>query len=171
MKTPKSTGKHLAFFIICILLSIGIMGIIFYFSAQNGLTSSNSSGRFSKIIIKILTPVFPDALIDFIRTYVRKIAHFTSYFGLGLTTGLAMHEWLIINRPENVCRFKYYLIPFAVCVLYAISDEIHQIYIPGRDGKPADVCLDSSGVILAVLIVWVITILFKRHSSRSVFIL
>ncbi len=50
-------------------------------------------------------------------------------------------------------RHKY-LIPvcFAMAVLYGISDEIHQFFVPGRAMDPFDVFIDSVGIFFATLI-------------------
>ncbi|MEF2639337.1 MAG: VanZ family protein, partial [Lachnospiraceae bacterium] len=44
------------------------------------------------------------------------------------------------------------LIPFALGVLYAASDEFHQLFVPGRSGQVRDVCIDSSGVMIGILL-------------------
>ena len=40
---------------------------------------------------------------------------------------------------------KAYAIAFVLSVIYAVTDEIHQIFVPGREGKISDVVIDSSG--------------------------
>jgi VanZ family protein len=39
-------------------------------------------------------------------------------------------------------------------VLYAVSDEVHQLYVPGRNGSPWDVGIDACGVLVAVVFLW-----------------
>ena len=41
---------------------------------------------------------------------------------------------------------------FALGALYAVSDEIHQAFVPGRTGAPLDVAIDAIGVALGVVI-------------------
>ena len=43
---------------------------------------------------------------------------------------------------------------FLVGLLYAVSDEIHQLYVPGREASLHDVGIDAAGVLLALLLVW-----------------
>jgi VanZ family protein len=43
---------------------------------------------------------------------------------------------------------KAYVWAFAICVLYAASDEIHQTYVPGREGRRRDVVIDTAGMLL-----------------------
>jgi len=51
---------------------------------------------------------------------------------------------------------------FALGGLYAISDELHQMFVPGRMGRPLDVAIDALGVACGVL-VWQST----RHRRPS----
>lgn len=39
-------------------------------------------------------------------------------------------------------------IAFIVAVLYAVSDEIHQTFVPTRGGMPRDVLIDTAGITL-----------------------
>lgn len=43
---------------------------------------------------------------------------------------------------------------FIVGLLYAVSDEIHQLYVPGREASVIDVGIDAAGLLLALLLVW-----------------
>ncbi len=40
---------------------------------------------------------------------------------------------------------------FVAGVLYAVSDELHQHFVPGRVGAPLDVAIDAGGVLLGIL--------------------
>jgi VanZ family protein len=37
-------------------------------------------------------------------------------------------------------------------VAYAVSDEIHQTFVPGRQGSVLDVLIDSAGVVIGILV-------------------
>jgi VanZ family protein len=37
-------------------------------------------------------------------------------------------------------------------IAYAITDEVHQLFVPGRVGAPLDVVIDSVGVAAGVLL-------------------
>jgi VanZ family protein len=39
----------------------------------------------------------------------------------------------------------------AIALAYAISDEYHQTFVPGRDGNPVDVAIDAAGIAIAAL--------------------
>ena len=38
------------------------------------------------------------------------------------------------------------------CILYAMSDEFHQLFVPGRSGEIRDICIDSLGALLGIII-------------------
>jgi VanZ family protein len=67
---------------------------------------------------------------------LRKLAHLTEYAILG---GLLARA---TGRPP---------LAIALGVVYAITDEIHQTFVPGRAGRPLDVAIDAVGVCLGVL--------------------
>lgn len=45
---------------------------------------------------------------------------------------------------------KKYLISILICIIYATSDEIHQIFVPGRACQIRDILIDSIGSITGV---------------------
>jgi len=70
-------------------------------------------------------------------TILRKGAHVTEYAILGLLLVRALGREL----PA-----------FLVGVAYAITDELHQHFVGGRHSSPIDVAIDSTGVLIGVLI-------------------
>ncbi len=68
---------------------------------------------------------------------LRKIAHAGEFAVLGALLLRAL-------RDERAA--------FAAGVAYAISDEVHQLFVPGRAGSPLDVAIDSVGVAVGVLL-------------------
>ncbi len=49
----------------------------------------------------------------------------------------------------------------AIAFAYALSDELHQSYVPGRDADPFDVLVDAAGIALAGLAI------SRRQKARS----
>lgn len=70
---------------------------------------------------------------------LRKLAHMTE-FGL---------LWLLLHRALDWQAPRAAAI---VAVLYAVSDELHQTTVDGRNGTPVDVAIDAAGVGLAALL-------------------
>ena len=74
---------------------------------------------------------------------VRKLAHFTEFALLGA---------LALNAARHLQLRHPLALSWAFSVLYAASDEIHQLFVPGRAGMITDVCIDSCGALLGVLL-------------------
>ena len=54
-----------------------------------------------------------------------------------------------------------------IAVLYGVSDEIHQAFVPGRTPDVADVGADAVGAATALIAAWAWAILLRRRSSVS----
>ncbi|MFC1638541.1 VanZ family protein, partial [Patescibacteria group bacterium] len=52
----------------------------------------------------------------------------------------------------NVTKKEGALLALVFSFAYAVSDEIHQLFVPGRDGKLSDVGIDLIGIVLMVVI-------------------
>ncbi|MSX02948.1 MAG: hypothetical protein F2813_07285 [Actinobacteria bacterium] len=70
----------------------------------------------------------------------RKILHATEY---GVLFGL---WWRAFN-------WRAPLAAAAIAILWAASDEYHQLSVQGRHGTPVDVLIDSTGVLIAWLLI------------------
>ena len=68
---------------------------------------------------------------------LRKLAHTAEFAVLGALLMRAVRQEL----PA-----------LALGISYAVSDEIHQRFVPGRVGSPLDVVIDSAGVAVGVLL-------------------
>lgn len=122
--------------IISIILLIFWCFLIFYFSNQPGSVSNVSSGVIVNFIKKIIPGNYHT--ITFI---VRKLAHISIYFILYLLT---------FNCFKRFNKRKYAIY---FCLLYAVSDEIHQLFVVNRSCELRDILIDMIGVVLAYLII------------------
>jgi len=132
--------------IISTALLILWMGVIFGFSAQPAADSSQLSGAVRETVVKIVEKVFPSLLDEadkeqtdggLLTALIRKTAHFSCYLVLGI---LAMFTLLSYGVEK-----KRYLFALVFCILYAVSDEVHQVFVPGRAGRVTDVLIDTAG--------------------------
>lgn len=121
--------------------------VIFLMSSFNSEVSSSQSG----IIVNFIAKLFNINNIELLGLIVRKIAHFTEYFILGV---LVCNLFKIYNK--NI------IIGIILCILYALSDEVHQLFISGRHFAMFDVLIDSIGVIIGHIIYKVCLIIFKK---------
>jgi VanZ family protein len=143
-------------FVINLGLLVSWMILIFYMSNQ----PADISNKQSDLIIKLFYYIGIDlnsSLGEITSFVIRKAAHFTEYFILYCLT---------INVLKFYFNIKKAAIYSLLIVLgYAISDEIHQYFIPGRDMAIRDVIIDFSGGILGFIInIIIYKIKFIRRS-------
>ena len=79
------------------------------------------------------------------HTFVRKTAHFTEYAVLGFFTYKAV-------SCDVKDRKKAVLMAQLISTGYASTDEIHQMFVPGREGKVFDVMIDSCGAFCGIMV-------------------
>jgi len=122
------------------------MIIIFYFSHQPVNESSQLSEGISKPIVEKLESIIKTDIVEEKFDYlIRKIAHFTEYMILGILMYIA-------SSKNNIPRNKKVLWCILLCALYAITDEVHQAFVPGRAPRVFDVLIDTAGSITGILI-------------------
>lgn len=113
------------------------MFLIFLMSSFDATESTNQSN----FIVNIITNIFKIENIELLSFIIRKLAHFTEY----LILGLLVANMFTKNNINNL-----YLISIILCIIYATSDEIHQLFVPGRACQLRDVLIDSIGSITGV---------------------
>lgn len=123
--------------IINIIILFLWMGVIFIMSSFNADDSGSQSG----LIVNVLSRFVSIKNISMASFIIRKLAHFTEYFILGV---------LALNCLKDYIAKKDILISIIFCFLYASSDEFHQTFVPGRAGLFTDVLIDSCGAIAGV---------------------
>ena len=114
---------------IMIVMAFTMMGIIFLFSSCN----ANISSMQSDMIVKLINNVIP--INSF---FIRNLAHFSLFFIL---------ELILFLTVKNI------YLSFFISSGYALLDEFHQYFVPGRSCELRDVLIDISGCILAILII------------------
>ena len=132
--------------------------MIFKFSGSSGFNSTKQSRGITYNIIKILDGNKLNEreltkLTKRINPVIRKIAHFSIYMILAIFTYMFIEELNIKSKSEKECLRKKILYTCIFCIIYAIFDEIHQIYVPGRTGKVIDVVIDTLGAFMGIAII------------------
>lgn len=131
------------------------MLIIFLFSSQNAIKSESLSDSLVSTTIDIVVKVTnikvntqeKEKIVDNTRLFVRKTAHFTSYFILGILAYLIFSN---VNLPTKKVIFYTILL----CFIYACSDEAHQLFSSGRTARILDVLIDTCGSMCACFIAY-----------------
>lgn len=78
---------------------------------------------------------------------VKKSGHFLGYALLGISFLLALKSWK--PKPGQLAVMLSFL--------YAVSDELHQLYTPGRHSSPVDVLIDTLGAAAGVIVISLVT--------------
>ncbi len=149
---------------ILLFLVILWMGIIFYFSNMVSYKSDEKSDQvIDSTVIKIAKFFKSDITLeeqDIIYRYsiypVRKYAHVFEYFVLFVLLFLYLDCYKISFKNKLI----YALI---ISILYACSDEVHQLFVEGRDGRVIDVIIDSCGSFIGLVLCYFI----KRKKCKN----
>ncbi|MBP3914568.1 MULTISPECIES: VanZ family protein [unclassified Clostridium] len=124
-------------------LLIGWMLLIFFMSNQ----PADISNKQSDLAINLFSIIGIDLnnhLGEIASFVVRKAAHFTEYFILYCFSIAVCKHYVDIKKARIYCLF--------IVLGYAISDEIHQYFIPGREMAIRDVAIDFSGGVLGFIV-------------------
>ena len=146
--------KNKALAVIFWILCAAVMYIIFMFSSATGEESKEvSENLLSKII-------------EFIGNFIshntlRKLAHFSEFAALGFCFTGAIHY--------TFGKRKFYL-PLIPSFIYAVSDEIHQYFVPERACRIFDIFVDTCGIVTGIgiflLLIMIITKITEKRSSK-----
>lgn len=140
-------------------LLIGWMVLIFFMSNQ----PADISTKQSDLVIKLFASIGIDLnthLGELTSFVVRKGAHFTEYFILYCFSIAVCKNYVDIKKARIYCLF--------IVLGDAISDEIHQYFIPGREMAIKDVAIDFSGGVLGFIVSWIIyKVKFKSNDNSN----
>ncbi len=137
--------------IISIVLLVAVMVTIFLLSHQNGEESSQTSG----FVTKLLNTIFRGNAPEFI---VRTFGHFSEFAALGFLLNNCLYAFTEKRKP---------LICITLSWAYAWTDEIHQIFIPGRAFQISDLLVDLAGIIVGTAIICTIIFIIEKRKHKA----
>lgn len=152
--------------IILITLILGTFYVIFGFSSQDSKKSGGLSEKVTTFIaekfniLKDKTTQERENIINKMEKVIRKLAHFSIYTVVGI---LLMSFISTYNLKEGI----RIIVSLVIGIIYAISDEIHQSFVPGRSPQITDVMIDTMGVLLGILLVMLCLNLFSKIKQRT----
>ncbi|MDO4562901.1 MAG: VanZ family protein [Clostridia bacterium] len=132
---------------VVILVLLGVLRT-FAFSAQ---TSEESGALSDSLIYRVMVNFsFFSAMDEAARMsyveeasfYVRKGAHMFLFATLAAACVMMFLVWQGKSRSA-----------FIMCTIFAVTDELHQLFVPGRSGELRDVCVDMTGVLIIFALV------------------
>lgn len=129
------------------------MLLIFLLSNE---VASTSSGRSNEIVRYLTTSFHFDFPQEFLIFITRKAAHIIAYFILGI---LAFN----VASTHKFEHRRAILLSIIFAFAYAISDELHQLFVPGRSGEIRDILIDTTAAALGIYLYY--CIINKRQNS------
>ena len=147
----KTTFQKIYFYV-SIIIVLSLLVLIFCLSHQNGEESTETSGWFTSL----LNFIFPFELTE---DFVRTMAHFSEF---------ACISFFMNNL---FVAYKEKLIPLIACSLsffYAITDEIHQIFVPGRACQFLDMMVDLAGIVSGMFVFTILYLLTNKLINKKV---
>ena len=135
--------------------------VIFGFSSQDGEASGGLSRNITNKILQIsnkynaLGQEEKEQIANKTEKIIRKVAHFSIY----TVVGLLLMGLLSTYKIKENWRM---ILSILLGMIYAVSDEIHQSFTPGRSPRIADVYIDTLGVILGILLILLFIKIYER---------
>jgi len=140
------------------------MFLIFSFSSQAAEQTNQLSLKITQKIIDmnlLVLPdgVEPDAYLLLANRWIRKAAHFFLFMILGFLISQVLNVWV-----KN--RLYTSVVSLIISAAYAVSDEYHQMFVPGRNAAWKDVFIDTIGAVLGILLSLLIIQAFKKRKVK-----
>lgn len=150
MRNPKIKKVYIGIIIMGLFI---IMTFIFMMSAKPVEQSADMSYMIDENICRIFIDEYESlprsqqtAIAMKLDFWVRKSAHCFEYIILGIMLTLTAG---IFSKT----RERQYLIALCAGSAYALLDEMHQYFVPGRSCEFRDIVIDSIGVVIGVVVV------------------
>ncbi|WP_434283181.1 VanZ family protein [Clostridium botulinum] len=148
-------SKKLAYFIPSFIWMV----VIFTFSNQPGESSNKNNFFVADVLTKGKIDLFKHIDYNFLNFLIRKAAHITEYLILFMLLYYAFKKTFYKNLKIKAA---------IITILYACTDEFHQLFIPGREGKVRDVLVDSIGVFIGVFLICIFEIIKKHRKNKEI---
>jgi VanZ family protein len=168
---PARRGWYIAVTTVLAVLILANMAVIFQFSSASREESGELSEGLTRKIVGLLYRDFEDLpaeeqqlLMQKAHKFVRKAAHFSEFALLGFLSAC-----LLLYVSSVFRKLKLWLTltaPAVFTLLYAISDEVHQIF-SDRGPRVTDVLIDFAGALCGILLIHGIAYLITRRKKGS----
>ena len=139
--------------------------MIFWFSSETAEQSRKVSGSLTRQILRIVISDYDElpeeeqtALVQKLHFWIRKAAHLTEYLLFGVSAAGCFIIW----------KVKFPFLTAQICgSLYAVTDEVHQLFVDSRSGELRDFLIDSFGVLLGVLLCRCVCVIYRKKKKRD----
>lgn len=141
---------------------------IFLFSHQpaeesDKVSRSTLEGVLQQVVpdYQKMEPAEQESMIQKYHGKIRNCAHFGLYLLWGFAVGCLLTTYQMNKKTLSI-------ITVTAGILYAVSDEIHQKFIPGRAMEFSDVCTDTGGVLVGLTIFLLIGFCVMRKRKHII---
>ena len=145
---------------IALLATVACMTAIFLFSSQDTWKSNDISGGLLQSVFRRFFGGLPEDRFEAANWILRKCTHFGIYAGMTACAALCLSTF------SGRLRWKFGLTVF-ISFLYAVLDEWHQTFVPGRTGSLRDVIIDTCGAALGAAVVFFITHCIRERKQSA----
>lgn len=129
-----------------------LLWFVLIFAASGDTNSFRHSSRIIGPIINWLLPHLSAARVEEIIFFVRKCAHGTEYAVLAWLFWRAFRHMIAV--PARTWSSRAARLAWLSATSYAATDELHQCFVPNRQGSIWDVVIDACGAALGLAIIW-----------------
>lgn len=147
----KTTFQKIYFYVSLIIV-LSLFVLIFCLSHQSGEESTETSGWFTSL----LNFIFPFELTE---DFVRTMAHFSEFACLSFFMNNLFVSYKDKLTPVFACALSFF---------YAITDEIHQIFVPGRACQFLDMMVDLAGIVSGMFVFTILYLLTNKLINKKV---
>ena len=155
---------------LCALI-LCLMAFIFWHSSKPGSDSYDESGEIVGDVLDVVAPEINEDMSsdgwqrrDTIHLWFRKGVHLCIFAALSFCATLLLSSY-------DIKRWAVAIFSIAFTILYAVSDEVHQHFVPGRKGALFDVGVDSLGAVVgwacAILAIWLFWNVQRRKQKTK----
>ena len=126
------------------------------FIGSSSILSGSNTSTFLVRPMRWLFPTASDPTLQFVHLLIRKAGHLTEYAILAWLAARAFR-----TSSNELLRRGWFLAALILVVVYSLSDEFHQSFVPSRTASLHDCVIDSAGgLTMLIFLAW-------RHSVRS----
>jgi VanZ family protein len=136
--------------------------MLIYHLSTAGFGSSFTQWVLSQILSLFQIHVSPGTL-DFLNFLMRKLAHLTEYAVLAQLLYVSL---IRVAELEWQPRAAFW--SAVIAGAYSLTDEFHQLFVPNRTASLVDCALDTTGAILGLVLVYLVTRLQATQRTTAV---
>ncbi|MBQ8448754.1 MAG: VanZ family protein [Clostridia bacterium] len=144
-------------------LIIAVMAVIFALSAQNSAESSGTSGGVTELLLSLFgigKGNMSEAEFTKLEGFIRSAAHFSGFAVLAFFVCLLLSTYKFTGARK--LAFSVIFTSF-----YAITDEVHQFFVPGRACELSDWLVDTAGALTGAAAVLLIIFIKKKIKEKK----